>query len=116
MEGAGRIEIFYGGAWGTICDQGWDIEDAEVACQQLGYQGAVSFLGSAAFGEGEGVVWLEEVECEGNETKLADCVFPGWGVGSCNHSQDVGIVCESELAATSSCLLYHLLIPFPSTI
>ena len=38
----GRLEIFGGDAmtWGTICDQGFSMEDATVACQQLGYRHA----------------------------------------------------------------------------
>ena len=34
----GRVEIFINNTWGTICDQGWGIEDAEIACRQLGKQ------------------------------------------------------------------------------
>ena len=38
----GRLEIFGGDAmtWGTVCDQGFSMEDATVACQQLGYRHA----------------------------------------------------------------------------
>ena len=48
----GRAEVFYDDNWGTVCDDGWEMEDANVLCKELGYPGALSALGSAAFGKG----------------------------------------------------------------
>ncbi|OWF37368.1 scavenger receptor cysteine-rich domain superfamily protein-like [Mizuhopecten yessoensis] len=89
---AGRIEILYGGTWGTICDDGWDNPDAAVVCRQLGYSGGQVTV-SAYFGEGSGTIWMDDVICSGNECMLSACNFPGWGVENCAHSEDAGVIC-----------------------
>ena len=33
----GRVELCYIYQWTTICDRGWDDNDASVICGQLGY-------------------------------------------------------------------------------
>lgn len=34
----GRLEYYYSNSWGAVCDEGWSMEDAQVACWQLGYR------------------------------------------------------------------------------
>jgi hypothetical protein len=32
----GRLEILYNNQWGTVCDDGFNTQDAQVACRMLG--------------------------------------------------------------------------------
>lgn len=91
----GRVEVFYNGTWGTVCDNGWDLTDANVVCRELGLGLAVKALTSSAFGMGKGKIWMDDVQCIGSERLLAECTHRGWEKSYCDHSKDVGVVCNS---------------------
>ena len=91
---SGRVEVFYNGTWGTICDDSWDLQDADVVCRQLGYNGASSAPADAVFGQGTGPIWLDDVNCEGNETLITQCSRGGWGVHNCGRGKNAGVVCR----------------------
>ncbi|XP_071788134.1 uncharacterized protein [Asterias amurensis] len=92
----GRVEVFYDGQWGTVCDDEWDITDASVVCRQLGFTGATNAWQQGYFGQGAGQILLSEVNCDGNEERLQDCAFPGWGFHYCHHEEDASVACDTD--------------------
>ena len=102
---AGRVEVWHHGpfgslifwitSWQSVCDDSWDINDANVVCRQLGYRGAVAAHSSAYFGRGTGNILLDQVDCTGLETALIDCPHNGLHSHDCTHYEDAGVTCES---------------------
>jgi deleted-in-malignant-brain-tumors protein 1 len=90
----GRLEVYYNGAWGTVCDDSFDNQDASVACNMLGF-GHVGRVIYNQYGSGTGQIWLAEVRCSGSESSLSCCFHNGWGVHDCNHTEDVSISCTA---------------------
>ena len=111
----GRVEVNYNGEWGTVCDDGWDSSDAGVVCRQLGFGSYGLSLNYAYFGQGSGSIWLDNVQCTGNESALVSCGHPGINITrSCSHSEDAGVRCYGGqgrfFPTTSSYILLGLYI------
>ena len=87
------MEVCYDGVWGTVCSDLWSRADAAVACRQMGFSslGAIEHT-NAAFGQGTGLIMLDNVQCNGLEYRLFDCVNNLVNT-NCGHHQDAGVVC-----------------------
>lgn len=96
MRIEGRVEYFNNGQWGTVCDDKWDIQDANVVCRQLGFSKAKRAMSQASFGEGSGPIWLDDVSCEGLERTIDNCQQKEIGDHNCLHSEDASVVCEMD--------------------
>jgi len=93
----GRLEVHLYGTWGTVCRGGFRDADASVVCYMLGYGRSGWVIGNR-YGVGNGTIWLDNVQCDGTETSIADCQHSGWGSHSCGHGEDVSVSCLSYLS------------------
>ncbi|XP_038580734.1 T-cell differentiation antigen CD6-like isoform X1 [Micropterus salmoides] len=94
----GRVEVWRNGRWGTVCDDQWDLRDADVVCAQLGCGYAISVTGQGGFfPPGRGPVYLDELNCTGKEDNLWACPAAE-DEPDCGHKEDAGVVC-SEMKA-----------------
>ena len=89
----GRVEVYHNGVWGTVCNNGWDLNDTKVVCRQLGFGPPMDAKSEEFYGQGSGPIWLGDVSCTGKETMLRECSYNGWGINNCHHTEDVGIKC-----------------------
>ena len=115
----GRVEICNNNIWGTVCDDSWSPFDAIVTCRQLGFlttgkinatimaynfmtmhhcnscTAGATALSRAAFGQGSGQIWLDNVACTSSERRLIECPANNIGTHNCAHSEDAGVRCTA---------------------
>ncbi|XP_053383873.1 uncharacterized protein LOC123562463 [Mercenaria mercenaria] len=93
---AGRVEVFYKGEWGLICDDNWDAKDAAVVCNMLGFTGSAEALARSHYGSGVGNILLDEVECNGTETSIDQCKHSGWKNHDCYIWEVAAVKCSAN--------------------
>ena len=104
-EKEGRLEIYWNNQWSTVCDDFWDDNDATVICKQLGYSRGSARV-SAYFGEGSGLILLDNVNCNGRESSIFTCSHRNFGEHDCVHNEDAGVVCYGEASKGRSTFIF----------
>ncbi|XP_074497108.1 scavenger receptor cysteine-rich type 1 protein M130-like isoform X2 [Sebastes fasciatus] len=90
---SGRLEVKSNQSWSSVCEDDFDLQDAEVVCRVLGC-GAPSVLQGALYGDVEAPVWTKEFQCGGHESALLDCDSSDSDRNTCSPGKAVGLTCS----------------------
>ena len=52
-------------------------------------------LTEATYGQGQGPILLDNVQCNGDESSLQECPHLGVGNHNCGHHEDASVICSS---------------------
>ena len=75
-----------------VCDDSWDLKDAWVVCNQLGFASVVSATSNSKFGRVPDVFRMDDVHCTGEENYLLKC--PHTRNDNCGGSEGAGVICS----------------------
>ena len=104
------MEVYYNGEWGTVCDDGWDLNDAAVVCTELGYGPAIAAINPYHVISGQNVIsdqiWFDEVNCVGTEVTIANCSHGRWGNHDCIHAEFAGVKCADSSGMLFNCIKF----------
>ncbi len=86
--------------WSSVCEDDFDLRDAEVVCRELGC-GTPSVLQGALYGEVGPPMWFKEFQCEGNESALLDCRSSDSARDNCSAAKSVEFTCSGRRGAAA---------------
>ncbi|XP_041850873.1 scavenger receptor cysteine-rich type 1 protein M130-like isoform X2 [Melanotaenia boesemani] len=90
---SGRLEVKSNQSWSSVCENDFDMRDAEVVCRELGC-GSPSVLQGALFGETDAPTWSKKLQCEGHESAHWDCESSWLTRKTCPPGKAVGLTCS----------------------
>ena len=86
----------------------WDANDADVVCRTLGYTGSTQPNNKADYGQGNGTVWLNNVQCAGNESSIFSCNHDGLKMHSCANGNKANVSCDGTHGNIAFLLLIYV--------
>ena len=115
---SGKLYYYYSGSWRKVCDDYWSLNDATVACRQLGLGSPSNYYTSAYryFGYDYSYsYWLDNLQCTTDELFLHGCPRNDWGVEDCSWYEQAGMTCTSKFWHVKNVLLISIYFRFSST-
>ena len=109
----GRVEVYNQNVWGSVCSNNFDRKDGNVICKYLGHPGLEEIYNkeetpSSMVRTTEGAIWMNNLQCNGNEETPFDCLQSTFGEHDCTHNQDVALKCSSKHCSSFSTIVMFL--------
>ncbi|CAG5124145.1 unnamed protein product, partial [Candidula unifasciata] len=97
---SGTVQVYKGGKWGYVCENGWDLIDANVVCREIGFtRGAASSkIKNGTLLESQKTnasILLNDLHCSGTENTLHDCPYSL--LNDCSHDQTASVECSEDI-------------------
>ena len=94
-EYEGRVEVYHNGEWRTVCDDEWNLNDAEVVCRELGFGPAIDAKSEAFYGQGSNQNCFGNFRCADEVTTIRECSFNELKIRS-HYSKDASVKCAAS--------------------
>ena len=93
-EYEGRIQLYHNGKWHRVCYNRWNLNDAQVVCNELGYGKAITVGRAAFYGRTYGLgIRIDNLKCIGTEWTIRNCLHKGWIAHNCRYYEAVSVKC-----------------------
>ncbi|XP_046565328.1 uncharacterized protein LOC124274041 [Haliotis rubra] len=89
----GHVEIYHSSRWMPICSHGFGRNEAQVACEQMGYT-AGWMRNSRDRSRNSRSLWMTNVQCRGTEIRLDACRHNNFGARQCPGLKPAAVTCE----------------------
>lgn len=92
---SGVVEVLFNGKWGRVCNRRWDDRDARVFCRSLGRGFIDGEVGPDPTTSGTEYVWIDYLDCEGDEQGLLQCSLH-WDPDY-SQCKDASVICMDNV-------------------
>ncbi|XP_056897293.1 scavenger receptor cysteine-rich type 1 protein M160 [Takifugu flavidus] len=91
----GHLQVYHKGEWRYVGDKNWKRSTEEVVCRSTNCGTPVS--SKESFRPSDSKVWLNDLNCKGNESHLWDCENPGWGTSNFQKDTARKVQCSNNI-------------------
>ncbi|XP_078520260.1 scavenger receptor cysteine-rich type 1 protein M130-like [Lissotriton helveticus] len=94
---AGRVEIYYQGQWGTVCDTNWDEQAAKLVCRELKCGSVLDHRFKGVGDANAPQAWLDLQQCKVDTQFLWHCSSKQRKLHTCRKGSPAEVICSGSV-------------------